>query len=87
MDLRSVKIFEGMSTVDQARLYGQLERLTYPAGALLFEHGDQGDAMYVMQCSSRPHWDCIKYSLLAVVRPDSGLISPGASPAFFSINQ
>lgn len=48
MLLQNVAMFEGLSTVEQARLFGSMEKITVEAGTVIFNIGDSGDAMYII---------------------------------------
>lgn len=47
--LRSIPLFEGLSEEDLAALSNALKIRTYKAGAMIFAHGDAGDAMYIVE--------------------------------------
>lgn len=47
--LRSIQLFESMDDDDAAALAARLVTRELPAGELVFEQGDEGDAMYVIE--------------------------------------
>ncbi|WP_169447647.1 SLC13 family permease [Paenibacillus daejeonensis] len=49
MNASRVKMFEGLSNIELARVLGRLEKITRPAGTLLFAQGDVGEDMYILQ--------------------------------------
>ena len=46
--LRSIPLFEGLSEEDLAALASALQVRTFKAGAMVFDYGDAGDAMYIV---------------------------------------
>jgi uncharacterized membrane protein len=46
--LRSIPLFEGLSEEDLGALARALEIRTFKAGSMIFEYGDAGDAMYIV---------------------------------------
>ncbi|MBP3961537.1 SLC13 family permease [Paenibacillus lignilyticus] len=48
MKLIEIEMFKQLSNMELAKLLGKLERLTLQAGATLFEQGDPGDTMYII---------------------------------------
>jgi CRP/FNR family transcriptional regulator, cyclic AMP receptor protein len=47
--LRSIELFEGLSGEDLRVLADSLERRPFAAGVSVFEQGDSGDAMYIVE--------------------------------------
>jgi CRP/FNR family transcriptional regulator, cyclic AMP receptor protein len=47
--LRSIPMFDGLSDQDLSELAQTLERRGFPAGASVFEMGEQGSAMYLVE--------------------------------------
>ncbi len=47
--LRSIPLFEGLSQEDLEVLSGSLQRHSFPAGAMIFNMGDVGDTMYIVE--------------------------------------
>ena len=47
--LRSISLFEGLSGEDLRELAGTLQRRPFAAGVPVFEQGDAGDAMYIVE--------------------------------------
>jgi anion transporter len=48
MALQEIELFTGLSRVDRARLFGSMEHLELSAGSLIFEDGDDGDSMFII---------------------------------------
>src|SRR5687768_4035466 len=46
--LRNVAFFQSLSRVDIARMIGELEEVSVPAGTLLFNEGAEADALYLL---------------------------------------
>lgn len=49
MTLNEIEMFHGLSNVELAKIVGRLEKLQFQAGEVLFEQGDSGDSMYIIQ--------------------------------------
>ncbi len=47
--LRSISLFEGLSDEDLRALSDSLERRPFAAGVSIFEQGDSGDSMYIVE--------------------------------------
>ena len=47
--LRSISLFEGLSSQDLAELGDELQRSSFKAGTMVFHQGDAGDAMYIVE--------------------------------------
>ena len=47
--LRSIPLFEGLSTEDLSALAGALSRRSFQAGEMIFSQGDAGTAMYIVE--------------------------------------
>ena len=47
--LRSISLFEGLSGEDLRELAGTQQRRPFAAGVSVFEQGDRGDAMYIVE--------------------------------------
>jgi len=47
--LRSISLFEGLSDEDLRELADSLQRRPYAAGVAVFEQGDRGDALYIVE--------------------------------------
>ncbi len=47
--LRSISLFEGLSSQDLAELGDELQRCSFKAGTMVFHQGDAGDAMYIVE--------------------------------------
>ena len=47
--LRSISLFEGLSEEDLQELGRSLEPRRFPAGTMIFDQGDTGSAMYIVQ--------------------------------------
>lgn len=49
IDLSRSEMFQGLSRVNQARLLGSLEKMTVPEATTIFQDGDPGDSMYIIE--------------------------------------
>ncbi|WP_340006219.1 cyclic nucleotide-binding domain-containing protein [Paenibacillus sp. FSL K6-0276] len=49
MKLTRIEMFKDLSNMEQAKLLGMLTKLELPAGTLLFEQGDPGDRMFIVE--------------------------------------
>ena len=49
MNASKAKLFAGLSNLELARILGRLEKVTLPAGEVLFRQGDSGEDMYLLQ--------------------------------------
>ena len=49
IDLAAVPLFAGLTPVELARLVGELEPLSVPAGAVVFRRGEPGDRLYIVR--------------------------------------
>ncbi|QMV40870.1 SLC13 family permease [Cohnella cholangitidis] len=49
MALTGIKMFQGLSNMELARVLGRLDKQNRPAGSLLFRQGDPGDGMFIIQ--------------------------------------
>ncbi|MET3290528.1 UNVERIFIED_CONTAM: di/tricarboxylate transporter [Brevibacillus sp. OAP136] len=47
--MNQIEMLHGLSKVEQARLLGKLERISYQNGETVFEQGAAGDSMYLIQ--------------------------------------
>ena len=52
MQLSAIDMFKGLSAVEQSRLFGSMDKLDFAAGSLVFEQGEAGDSMYVIDSGS-----------------------------------
>ncbi|MBM7868209.1 cyclic nucleotide-binding domain-containing protein [Heliobacterium gestii] len=48
MQLNDIELFKDLTTIEQARLLGKIERMELAEGTLLFEQGDAGDKMFMI---------------------------------------
>lgn len=48
MSLHHIKLFQGLSNVEFAKILGKLDQRKLPAGVALFRQGDDGDSMYII---------------------------------------
>jgi NTE family protein len=53
--LRDVPLFRHLDARALAELEGELEWFAMPGGAVLFEYGDESDALYVLKSGSLAH--------------------------------
>lgn len=49
MNVANIEMFRGLSNMELAKLLGMLDKLELPAGGTLFEQGDPGDCMYLIE--------------------------------------
>ncbi|WP_274364744.1 SLC13 family permease [Paenibacillus thermotolerans] len=49
MAIKQIEMFKDLSKLDLAKLLGKLERITLKTGDTLFEQGDPGDRMYIIE--------------------------------------
>ncbi|RXZ83379.1 hypothetical protein EBB07_06080 [Paenibacillaceae bacterium] len=49
MTLQRIEMFQGLSNMELAKLLGQLDKRSLPAGSTLFEQGDSGQSMYIIE--------------------------------------
>lgn len=49
MKLTGIEMFKDLSNMEQAKLLGMLTKLELPAGTHLFEQGDPGDRMFIVE--------------------------------------
>lgn len=49
ISLLNIEIFEGLTKMEQARLLGTMQKIQYPAGAIIFNKGELGDGLCVIQ--------------------------------------
>jgi anion transporter len=52
MQLNDIDMFKELSAVEQSRLFGRMDKLEFAAGSLVFEQGEAGDSMYVIDDGS-----------------------------------
>jgi len=52
MRLSDIEMFRGLSAREQSRLFGNMEKIEFPAGTPIFHQGEAGDAMYVIDDGS-----------------------------------
>jgi CRP-like cAMP-binding protein/di/tricarboxylate transporter len=48
VSLKQIEMFQGLSNMELAKLLGRLEKTVLTVGAVLFEQGDPGDRMYII---------------------------------------
>jgi CRP-like cAMP-binding protein len=48
VSLQTAEMINGLSKIDQARLFGQLEQIKYRRGVLIFQEGDEGDSLFII---------------------------------------
>jgi anion transporter len=52
MQLIDIEMFKELSAVEQSRLFGRMDKLEFAVGSLVFEQGEAGDSMYVIDDGS-----------------------------------
>ncbi|WP_339317901.1 cyclic nucleotide-binding domain-containing protein [Paenibacillus sp. FSL R10-2734] len=52
MKLTGIEMFKDLSNMEQAKILGMLTKLELSAGILLFEQGDPGDRMFIVERGS-----------------------------------
>ncbi|MFC5701996.1 SLC13 family permease [Cohnella faecalis] len=49
MKLTEIEMFKGLSNLELSKLLGKMDKLSLAPGAVLFEQGDAGDSMYLIE--------------------------------------
>ncbi|MNH98341.1 cAMP receptor protein [compost metagenome] len=49
MSIHKISMFQGLTNLELSQILGKLNQIVLPAGAVLFQQGDEGDRMYMIQ--------------------------------------